>query len=336
MSDRHSKTATLCPCGKPTPPSTFICPDCQHQAVADLREIADHLRHIDDKRAHRGSRSWVGGSTPSAEAPLPFDTRVRSVLLPARNALTTWARMVLDGPATPTLPARRDTARLDRMRSELGAWDRLAQQIEDGEVIVSGDGRGLDSVRETLREDIAAARLSADLTDLADVAAWLVEHTSWAATQEWAGEFADEVADIRASLDRLMDAPAERVALGTCDCGHILAAEAGKTTTTCPHCGTGYDVQQRRLDLLDKADDLVVSVKESVRLLRVVGHDIDARTVYAAIRHMGIAPALTTKIPGSKRPVSVYRLGVIHEAVDQIASDPQTRREVENAKRGAA
>ena len=51
---------------------------------------------------------------------------------------------------------------------------------------------------------------------------------------------------------------------------------------------------------------------------------------------MGITPALTTKIPGSKRPVSVYRLGVIRNAVDQIASDPQTRREVENAKRGAA
>lgn len=324
-----------CQCGRPIRAETFICPACLNALVIDLRDVSDHLRFVDDKRARRGSRVWIGRGTPSAETPLPFDTRVRKVLIPARNTLTTWARMILEGRTTATLPTQRGTTRLERLRTELAAWDRLAGQIKAGEVVVNGDGRGLDAMRETLREDIESARLSADLSDLGDVAAWLIEHTTWAAGQEWAPEFVDEIADLRADLDRLMDIPPERVALGSCDCGHILAAEAGKAMATCPHCAAEYDVQERRLALLDQADDLVVSIKESVRLMRMAGIEVDARDVRATIHHFGIRPALTTRIPGVKQPVSVYRLGVIREAVEQAAEDPETRRAVARVKRSA-
>jgi hypothetical protein len=140
-----------------------------------------------------------------------------------------------------------------------------------------------------------------------------------------------------------MDSPPEKVALGPCNrdlgayrCPEVLSAPVGESAHRCPRCGWDHDVTERRQKLLRDADDLTVTVREAVRLLRVSGLDVDQRAAYACIRHFGISAVLTTRLPGVKRPVSVYRLGALRESVETMHSDPDARREVRRAMRGAA
>lgn len=328
-----------CRCGAPLPQNAYVCPTCTRTLADDLTHAADHLRWIDDKRAQRRSRMWVGGHIASAETPLPYDTRVSRVLEPIRNSLTTWARLTIQEHACRDLPNPRDTKRVDQIRRELAAWDRLADDITAGKIAVNGDARGIASVRETLREDLQTAMTSIDLHNLAEVAVWLADHTEWIAARPWAIEILDDALTARESLDRLMDNPPTPIPLGACDhegCTHPLVAPEGVTEVACPHCGWKHDITERRLELLKQADDLTVTVKEANRLLRLAGHDIDPRTIYALIRHFGLVPVLSVRLPGGKKPSSIYRLGAIREAVEFYASDPETRRDVRSARTSVA
>jgi hypothetical protein len=191
--------------------------------------------------------------------------------------------------------------------------------------------------RASLIEDLAEARLLADMTDLATVATWIADHTEWVTLRPWAMELFNDAERIEASLTRLFDNPPDVVALGPCgegDCTHLLAATPDATTIACPHCGFEHDVQQRRLDLLKKADDLNVTLAEASRLMRITGHDIDQRTMRAVIRHFGIESPWRRTIPGVTHPVAVYPLGKIREAVEAMTDNDDTRKAVMREKRG--
>lgn len=333
------RTTHQCHCGADIAAHLYACETCAGTLATDLREAADHLRWIDDKRAHRRSRMWVGGTIASAETPLPFDSRVRHVLTPIRNALTTWARLTIEEHACRNLPDPRDTRRIDEIRRELAAWDKVARQVASGSLVVTGDARGIESMRETLREDLDAAVMSVDLRNLAAVALWLADHAEWIAGRPWAMEVQNQAKDARESLDRLMDNPPAPIPLGQCGhdgCAHVLTAPEGATSTACPHCGWAHDVTERRLELLKQADDLTVTVKEATRLLRLSGHDTDTRTIYALVRHFGLVPVLSVRLPGGKKPSNIYRLGALREAVEEHAACAETRRIVRQSRTSAA
>ena len=332
-------TDNPCHCGRPLPEGFYACPDCKSAIASDLIAAADHLRWIDDKRAQRRSRMWVGGTIASAETPLPYDARVWHVLTPIRNSLTTWARLTIEEHSCRDLPSPRDTRRVEEIRRELAAWDRLAQQVSSGAVVVTGDARGIESMRETLREDLAATVTSVDLRNLAEVATWLAGHAYWISGRPWAMEIQNEASAARESLDRLMDNPPTPIPLGQCGhegCTHILTAPEGATSTSCPHCGWAHDVTERRLELLKQADDLTLTVKEATRLLRLSGRDTDARTIYALVRHFGIVPVLSVRLPGGKKPSSIYRLGALRGAVEEHDACAETRRVVRQSRTSAA
>lgn len=310
----------------------YACPHCVAELVDDLTAAADHLEHIDDKRARRGSRLWIGYSSPSAETALPYDARVSRVLDPIRNALTTWARLIIDEHQCRDLPEPADTRHIQRAQAELDAWAKVTAEAT---------APGVQAFMIGLREDIADARRQARLRNLAAVARWVARHADWVATRPWAEELLGEVRGARASLDALMDNPPERYPLGECGhevvgttCMHPLTATIDARTVTCPHCGWEHDVAERRLAALKASDDLVVTVVEAERLLRVVGHEVKRRDLWALIRHFGITPALTVKVPGATKPSSVYRLGHLREAAEQMADD-DTRKVVAKLKRGA-
>ena len=324
---------TPCPrCTGPTTGDTYTCQTCTDQAHADLTATAQWLQWIDDKRARRGSTSITTWTAPPAEQPLPYDARVRHVLTPTRNTLTAWARIILDQHPHAEPPAPPERARIARLRAARNAWTIAATRADD-------DTKPLvRAFIATIDEDLATARTQADLTDLAQVATWLASHTGWVASREWAPTFCADAERTRVILDRLFDNPPETIALGPCrenDCTHPLAAPLGATTHRCPHCGHEHDVQQRRLDLLTQADGFTVTIREAVRLMTVMGHNVDARTIRALIRHFGIPSPWSRTVPGVTHPVPVYRLKQIREAVEQLDND-DVRRAVNRTRKGAA
>ena len=325
-----------CHCAADIPSDRYACTECTTALGADLDRAASHLDHIDDKRARRGSRLWIGGSSPNAETALPYDERVGRTLKPIRNAITTWARLIIHEHQCRNLPARADRRRAERARHAIEAWDAVSHLTPDEHT------RYVSAFRQTLVDDLAAVAASADLEDLSAVTRWLAAHREWAATRPWIADLCSDALDARTSLDTLMDTPPERYPLGECGhdpgdgpCTHPLLATAGDATTTCRRCGWTHDVEQRRLAALKASDDMVVTVKESARLLRLAGLHVDTRDIYATIRHFRITPALTVKVPGTTKPSHVYRLGQIREAVEACSRDDDTRRAIAKLKRGA-
>lgn len=180
-------------------------------------------------------------------------------------------------------------------------------------------------------------------TDLADLATWLGDHAEWQATQPWGPDAFNDYTSCRESLRWLFDNPPETIALGACGgdleddtrCGVILSAPLDAAQHTCPRCGTTHDVAKRRTNLVNAAGDLLVTVKEASRLLRMSGRDIDSRTLHGLIRTIGIDVRGESKPPGGTRPSATYRLGSLADAVDLMVSNDTVRNAVRRAVRGA-
>jgi hypothetical protein len=322
-----------CPrCGRAHGEDAYVCDTCTLEAHTDLTETATFLAWIDDKRARRSSRSWVGGAIISREQPLPFDPRVHHVLKPIRRHLRELANLTIKHHQCSDLPSPAQTTRMRLIEAQLAAWDKVADTLDDPDVST------IRAFRTTAKDDIAALRADPDLDDLSAVATWLADHHEWVGMQPWAGEYCQWATDDRERLQGLFDNPPETVALGTCAnvhdtddgrivCEHILAAPVGETQHQCPRCGHIHDVQARRLELLQRADDLSVTVSDASKLLRIVGLDITRQTVHRVVVHFGIEFTSITAGPG--RPAKRYPLGAVREAVEQYLANKDTRKQVD-------
>lgn len=88
---------STCPrCSRQMSDDYYACRECAREAVRDLQETARFLWVIDAKRARVSSRLWIGRGSVSAEKPLPYDSRVRPVLMPVTTSLVGWARVSSD------------------------------------------------------------------------------------------------------------------------------------------------------------------------------------------------------------------------------------------------
>lgn len=329
-----------CPrCERPHPTDTFVCDTCTTQASSDLTTAATFLDWIDDKRARRSSRSWVGGTIAGREQPLPYDARVGYVLSPIRRHLLHLAKLTLEHHKCRDLPSTRQTLRLHYLEAQLAAWDKVAEKAD------VSDQASVKAFRSTVADDIDALRGHIDLHDLSAVASWLSEHREWVAGQPWAGEYCQWADDARDTLEKLFDNPPETVALGECKnvhdtpdgrvvCDHILAAPAKDEHYACPRCGHVHNVKDRRLALLQEADDLSVTVADAVKLLRVVGVDVTRQTVHRVVTHFGIES--TSVSTGNGRPAKRYPLGAVREAVDSYLADKDTRKKVDTLDKVSA
>lgn len=174
---------------------------------------------------------------------------------------------------------------------------------------------------------------------------WVRERAKWAARQEWATDLVQGTRSAHERFSRVFDLPPETYAIGQCMaehddgrvCREFLAAAAREGFHVCPECGQQHDVAKRRAELLEQSGDLHVTADEAVRLLRLNGKDVDARTVRAVIRLVpihegGTKPLLDIK--GRLRQVSAYRLGAISDAIDLLDHDEEMLREVRRIKRG--
>lgn len=328
------QTPTECPrCGRADTADAYICPVCTTEATNDLTEAATFLAWIDDKRAKRSSRSWVGGTIAGREQPLPYDTRVHNVMRHIRRHLTAHARSTIKHHRCSDLPNQADTRRIANLNVALAAWDVIAAHAEESEQPT------IRAFRRTITESIETRRDEADLADLAAVASWLADHMEWVAHQPWAGDICQHATDARTKLQELFDNPPETVALGTCGnvhdtddegritCAHILSAPVGNLQHQCPRCGHIHDVHARRLDLLRQADDLSVTMADAAKLLRVVGLDVSRQTVHRIVTHFGIESTSTSTGPG--RPAKRYPLGIVRESALEYLANRDTRKKVD-------
>jgi predicted RNA-binding Zn-ribbon protein involved in translation (DUF1610 family) len=323
-----------CPrCERARSENDYICPTCVTEAARDLNQAAYYLKHIDDKRARRGSRLWTGGGRASAEQPLPYDPRVRHVAEPARRNLTRWAELVIREHGCTNLPNQEDTDRIDRLTRVSRTWDAIAARDD----LTDDQAIGARTFAAAARDDLAYARLNIDLRNLANVAVWISTHLEWIATRPYAHDIADQAHTMFEKLDHLFDNPPETIALGTCGtvhdtpdgrivCDHILAAPIEKDHYPCPRCGEVHDVASRRRKLLERADDLSVTIADATRLLRIAGTDVSRQKVHRIVTEAGLQA--TSVVTTGGRPANRYPLGKVRDVVEQYNLSTNRHRNV--------
>jgi hypothetical protein len=104
-----------------------------------------------------------------------------------------------------------------------------------------------------------------------------------------AADILDEITDAVTQARYAIDRPADRTYLGTClvpdntdhPCMAELYARHGASSLTCRTCGITHDVHERRAWLLNKAADMIVTVREASSYLGEIG---DIKVTQAAIR----------------------------------------------------
>lgn len=120
-------------CGKPTPPDSYICPDCIDTARKDIHVIAGLLPLSPAKRARIGAIDYRKIGTPGpAETPLPFDPRVSRVTEPIVTGLLGTYHIVIEGKGTHlALPGRVGAVAVARWLVDHVEW--LATKPEGAE-----------------------------------------------------------------------------------------------------------------------------------------------------------------------------------------------------------
>lgn len=102
-----------------------------------------------------------------------------------------------------------------------------------------------------------------------DMARWLLARLWRLQAHPAANEVVSEVLAAVGEARRAIDRPAERVYAGACQvphegvaCDQPLYARLGRTVITCPKCGTGHDLQDRRERMAAELDGMLMTVRE--------------------------------------------------------------------------
>ena len=101
---------------------------------------------------------------------------------------------------------------------------------------------------------------------------YLLGHANWIRTQHWAPEIIDEMQHIEGQLRRMVDRPADKWFAGPCDtCERDLYAKVGAASVECAECDLVYDVDARRVWLLEQAQDRLLTAAELARAVSWLG-----------------------------------------------------------------
>lgn len=92
----NDTTATCHRDGRPVADGAYCCVDCTDQTNANLDWIADLHQELETTLTRQDRVSSGTGGRASAETPLPLNLHASDVGHRLRNALTTWARIVID------------------------------------------------------------------------------------------------------------------------------------------------------------------------------------------------------------------------------------------------
>lgn len=235
-------TAPLCVrCGRPTPDG-YGCEACGRELAGVLLTASGHA---DDAEAvvARQARYGAGGRGGRGE-PLPVDLTAATRLALVSNAVTTWARHVID---------------------ESGATMPRYRPVAGPGCPIGWCGHG----------SCAAIRRGRRPSVLGEAAGWLATKVDWIRKRPEAAEAFTDLHHACAQLARLVDRPPDKDLVGMCDCGKVLYAPRGKVEVQCPEttCGLRWNVEQSRNILRRSLDGKLVTAAEAARLAQYLDTD---------------------------------------------------------------
>jgi hypothetical protein len=128
---------------------------------------------------------------------------------------------------------------------------------------------------EDVRHQSATSAMPAD--DLPALSRWMLNRVDGLMLYDIGSEAVDEITDAVAKCHRLVDRPAERQYLGTCDVDPNacvtgrLYSRPGSKWARCDNCGTTVDADVIRARLLTELDDRLCTAAEIARLSTYLG-----------------------------------------------------------------
>lgn len=303
-------TTIICSCGKPTNGVT-LCAGCTKTAriaVANIAAYYDDLETVRTRQTRYGvaSKGSIGKTMPlGMDGRFTSEGRGTKAQDMTRNAVTTWARCLLDD--RPGMPGPTH----DSVRSVCAFFVRNM-----GSIIT------LPWAPEFLRDMLAAEKALRGVVDRPAEGWYAGECGSVVA--EHNGQTCACACHHDGSGGAECDLPGGCGAeFGDVVCTRVLYAEPGNPYVRCRDCGTSYDVAERREWLVHEAEDREATVEVITRIITTLGdRDVRASKINARIRQWAVRGKITSHgtrvVDGRPRPL--YRVGDVLELLSEEAS----------------
>ncbi|WP_017974351.1 hypothetical protein [Actinopolyspora halophila] len=145
--------------------------------------------------------------------------------------------------------------------------------------------------------------------DMLTCADWLYRHLTDIRLHPAVGELCDALWHATTAVRRIIDRPPDSWYAGACSCGADMYARATVGTVSCPSCGTEYDVETRRAELLEALSDQLATAEEVSHALTALGQEITPER----IRRWVTRGKLTQRPahPGDARKRPRYQIGEV-------------------------
>lgn len=239
-------------CGAASSNGLALCELCRRKVVTDLEFLPTYFANLARWRPGRTAGKSVYGSRALWDGvPKGTGDRVRDALDAASNALTTWARSLVD--SRPLV--------------------RRPLELSDAVIMGEADGVDLDEAQTVC---LIAQGFDKNLTTIS--------------TLDWAGEFAIEMSWHEESLRALTESVVPGWYAGACNlCGYATHVVPGLTWVTCTHCGATTYVRDRLPIILDEARPWVARPRKIAEaLVALLDHETDSRRLYNRIRQWAV------------------------------------------------
>lgn len=262
--------------------------------AADAEDTALGLDRITPTGTPPAPEPWSRADGALRPTPLPYRPGTSDRIHAAGNALTTWARWLLD--TKPTVPAP---------LPGLGP--------------VCAHGWACGHLTCTLIR-------RAPITHPASLAAWLLaDGVRWMASKPHIREAGPELEAAARALIRAVDIPPTDPLVGRCDCGDWLYAGAKAVVVRCRNCGAQWNVQESRAILVAALRDKLMTASEAARIAVRLTEVPDTERLRKRINQWHSRGRLTahgTAVVGrddEEKPITVptYRLGDILDRLDR-------------------
>jgi len=304
-------------CGNPT--DGFVCQRCTAETAGYLRHLVDLAGEVETNVARLARYASRGGhrAAPADEvergpsvvnrrqpvpsfgwpaskdqpkpgalrpSPLPVDLNASARAAHAFNDVTTWARTVAE---------------------------ERGQEIVFSPIVGPRCGRGVGCPHPSCD----FIRMQMMVHPAAYAASFLLGQLDWIRHQPFADEANEQLRAAGAVVRRIVDAPAQRLIVGQCDCGAYLYAYEGAATVVCEECRLGWDVQDSRAGLRELLREYLMTAAEAAVLLALFGLAGDRNRCRKTIVMWGLRGLLERR--GEYEGDPVYRFG---DVLDRAAA----------------
>jgi hypothetical protein len=236
-------------CGDPT--DGHVCRRCTDETKGYLRNVVDLASEVETNVARQARYATRGGHRAA-----PVDDEDRGPTGVNRRQLV----HSFGWPASKDRP-RPGALRAGALPVDLNASARAAYAFNDVTTWARTveEDRGLVVVVATGQHPAAAAAL------------FLIGQLEWIRQQQFADEANEQLRAAGAVIRRIVDAPAQRLIVGQCDCSAYLYAYDGEKAVTCEDCKLRWDVEESREGLREALRGYLMTAAEAAVLLAFFG-----------------------------------------------------------------